>query len=242
MSGWKFIVEAKCSSRTNMERDLSLFSEVRRGRLEGFFRLYDWDEPAVTTGHHQKHFSLFDTSLTLPIIPRPTGGGAVLHEHDITFSLGVPETGAFSRGITESYVRVSKIFARVLQSTGLDVRMEGESSRFSPVCFARSAPVELVLQGRKIMGLALLRSEGYLLFQGVLPLHVDTSLAGRVFEPEQAGNSLGILDMMPDFRAEFFIECLVEAFASGMKIPLPLERHQYDTNRHHRDEGKIHTG
>ncbi len=242
MSDWQFIVEGKCPSRTNMERDLSLFNEVRCGRSQGFFRLYDWDEPAVTTGHHQKHFSLFDTSLTLPIIPRPTGGGAVLHEHDITFSLGVPETGAFSRGITESYVRVSTIFARTLQSTGLDVRMEGEASRFSHVCFARSAPVELVFQGRKIMGLALLRSEGYLLFQGVLPLHVDTSLAGRVFGPEQAGNSLGILDMVPDFRAGLVIERLVEAFASEMKIPLPLERHQYDTHRHHRDEGKIHAG
>ena len=240
MSGWQFIVEGKYPSRANMERDLSLFKEVRCGHAHGFFRLYDWDEPAVTIGHHQKHFSVFDTSLKIPIISRPTGGGAVLHEHDITFSLGVPETGAFSRGITESYIHVSKIFARALKKSGLDVRMEGEASRFSQVCFARSAPVELVFQCRKIMGLALLRSEGYLLFQGVLPLHVDTERAGMAFGPEQAGNSRGILDMMPEFRTELFMEHLVETFASEMEVPLPLERNQNDAYRHHCDEGKIH--
>jgi len=156
MSGWQFIVEGKCPSRLNMERDLSLFETVRRGHAPGFFRLYNWDEPAVTIGHHQKQFTLFDKRLKLPIISRPTGGGAVLHWNDLTYSLGVPETGPFSLGINESYIRISRLFCSALQKCGLDVRMEGETSRFSPVCFTRSAPVELVCSGRKIMGLALL--------------------------------------------------------------------------------------
>ena len=70
MSVWQFIVEGKCPSRLNMERDLSLFDTVRRGHAPGFFRLYDWDEPAVTIGQHQKQFSVFDRSLKLPIISR----------------------------------------------------------------------------------------------------------------------------------------------------------------------------
>jgi lipoate-protein ligase A len=240
MSGWQFIVEGRCPSRANMERDLSLFKTVRSGHAHGFFRLYDWDEPAVTLGHHQKQFSLFDKDLRLPIITRPTGGGAVLHEHDITYSLGVPETGPFCKGITESYIRVSRIFCSALQKCGLDVEMKGEPSRFSPVCFARSAPVELVCSGIKIMGLALLRSGGYLLFQGVIPLQVDTGLAAEVFGPKQAEKSLGILDMMPEFRMDLFTGHLVEAFASEMNVSLPLERNTYDADRHHCYEGKIH--
>ena len=240
MSGWRFIVEGKCPSLSNMERDLSLFNTVRTGNAPGIFRLYDWDEPAVTIGHHQKRFSLFDKGLKLPIISRPTGGGAVLHENDITYSLCVPETGPFSRGINESYIRVSKMFFSALKECGVDIRMEGEHSRFSRVCFARSAPVELVFQGRKIMGLALLRSEGHLLFQGVLPLHVDTRLAEMAFGPEQAENSRGILDMMPGFQMDLFIEYLVDAFASEMKVFLSLERNANDARSHYGYEGKIH--
>ena len=242
MSVWQFIVEGRYPSRSNMERDLSLFSTVRRGDAPGFLRLYDWDEPAITIGHHQKHFQLFDKGLELPIISRPTGGGAVLHQHDLTYSIGVGETGPFSGGITESYIRISRLFGSALKKCGLKVEMKGEAARFSQVCFARTAPVELVCSGSKIMGLALLRSEGHLLFQGVVPLHVDGGLAERAFGPGQAEHCRGIMDIMPEIRIDLFIGNLVDAFASEMQISLPLERNAYDAYSHHSYEGKIHPG
>lgn len=240
MSGWRFFTEGKCPSRSNMERDLKLFETVRCGQIGGIVRIYDWDEPAITVGHHQRHFSFFDKQLKLPVISRPTGGGAVLHENDITCCICAREIAPFSNGIIDSYTLVSRIFASSLEQCGMDVRLEGEHTRFSPVCFARSAPVEIVADGKKIMGLALLRSEGYILFQGVIPLRADKGLIEQAFGPEQAEKSCGILDIMPDFRMDLFVEYLVEAFACRMESSLSIERNEYDAQSHHGYQGKIH--
>ena len=240
MTGWQFLVEGKCPSRANMERDRNLVETLRSNQTGGIIRIYDWDEPAVTIGYHQRHFSFFDKELNLPVISRPTGGGAVLHDNDITFCICTEQAAPLSGSITESYTFVSLRFVSALTRCGMDVRIEGEHTRFSPVCFARSAPVEIVAAGSKIMGLALRRCEGYLLFQGVLPVRVDKGLVERVFGHEQAGRSCGIVDIMPGFRTEKFTECLIDAFAGGVKIPFSVQRNKDDAQRHQGYQGKIH--
>jgi len=242
MRWWRFIIEGKCPSRSNMGRDLQFLDHVIEGRSGGILRIYDWDEPAVTIGHHAGDFSLYDPSLDIPVIPRPTGGGAVLHKDDITFSLSVPERDIFSHGITRSYLRISQIFARALHNCGLQVNMEGSSQRFSRVCFDRSAPEELVFAGRKIMGLALLRSRGCLLFQGVLPLRVDRNLTESVFGPGAAQKSMGILEALPCFQTENFVESLLQVFASEMGFPLFPHCDGHDEDRNNTDEGKVYPG
>ncbi len=239
MNHWHLIAEGQCSSLSNMESDLRLFEAVQAGQADGIVRIYDWDEPAVTIGHHQNHFTTFDRHLTIPVIQRPTGGGAVLHDHDITFSISVPETGMFAHGITPAYTCISRVFARALRDCGLAVRMEGKDTRFSPVCFARSSPVELVIEGRKLMGIALLRSRGCLLLQGVVPLRVNRDLVGRTFGPEHAENSCGLLEIFPDFRHDAFIGHLILAFASELGITL-FQGHDNEAHGHHAEEGKVH--
>lgn len=240
MKGWKFFVEGKCPSRSNMDRDCELLELVRCGEMRGAVRIYDWDEPAVTVGHHQKNFTFFDRKLSLPVIPRPTGGGAVLHGDDITFCICTPHIAPFSPNINESYTFVSGIFASALKKCGLDVNLDGEKSLFSPVCFSRSTPVEIMSAGSKIMGLALLRTAGYLLFQGVLPLRVDKELTGRVFGPEQKKKARGISEIMPDFCTDQFVEYLAEGFSRLVKIPLSVERSKDDKQYHQGYQGKIY--
>ena len=242
MRWWQFIIDGKCPSRSNMDRDIQCLDHVIDGRAGGILRIYDWDEPAVTIGHHARAFSLYDPSLDIPVIPRPTGGGAVLHKDDITFSLSVPERGFFSHGITRSYLRISRIFARALHDCGMQVSMEGSSKRFSRVCFDRSAPEELVFAGRKIMGLALLRSRGCLLFQGVLPLRIDKGLMDSAFGPGAAQNSIGILDALPSFQTDWFFEYLSQAFAYEMGSSFFPHGDNHDEDCDNADKGKVHPG
>ena len=241
MIKWRFIIDGKCPSLSNMDKDLQYFDNVRSGRNEGILRIYDWDEPAVTLGHHQRKFSLFDNSSNIPVISRPTGGGAVLHFNDITFSLSVPETGCFSHGITDSYLRISRIFAMTLQKCGMQVQMKGKREQFSQVCFDRSSPEELVFAGRKILGLALLRCRGFLLFQGVLPVRIDKGLMETAFGPGRAENSIGIFDAFPGFQAKRFIEYLAEAFASEMAVSFLLEGNNHNADCNNAYEGKIYS-
>ena len=154
MTPWHLVLDGRCPPSETMERDLSLFSSVLHGAIPKALRIYNWDGPAITIGHHQKGFAPRDPNLSLPILRRPTGGGAVLHHDDLTFSISAREEGPFSGGITGACAHVSSIFARAFRACGLQAEMRGGSAAFSEVCFMRSSPVELCVGGEKALGLA----------------------------------------------------------------------------------------
>lgn len=238
MTEWHLVLDGRCPSKLNMARDIALFQALLENRNQGILRIYNWDEPAVTIGFHQKNFTLADPLLSLAVLKRPTGGGAVLHVDDITFSICTPETGRFSKDILTTCGIVSEIFARALKECGLDVRMEGDHTAFSDVCFMRSTPAELHLGASKILGLALLRSRGCILLQGVMPLRVDRELSLRVFGDKGDPQTTGILDHAPWFEVDEFVGCLTHAFSS--QIGFPLLECSHDDHEHHEGyEGKI---
>lgn len=236
MTPWHLVLDGRCPSSENMERDLSLFRSVLDGSLPRAFRIYNWDEPALTIGRHQKGFAPRDPGLSLPILRRPTGGGAVLHLDDLTFSISARENGPFPRGITGACGHVSSIFARALKACGIEAKTRGECAAFSEVCFMRSSPVELCVQGKKVLGLAMLRRKGHLLVQGVVPLRVDPGLCARVFggRPEASG----LCDRFPWLRPETLVGALLDAFSVEADL-VPHERGGDDRQEHQQDEGEI---
>ncbi len=224
-----------------MARDTALFRSLAEKRHNGILRIYNWSEPAVTVGHHQKNFTPSDPLLTLPVLRRPTGGGAVLHVDDITFCICTPSSGPFSGGILAACGTVSKIFERALRDCGLDVRMKGNHTAFSNVCFMRSTPVELHLGESKIMGLALLRRNGCILVQGVIPLRIDRKLSVRVFGERSDPRTRGIIDHAPGFDEGEFMRHLTDAFSSQIGVSL-LEGCDHDHEKDEGHEGKIDLG
>ncbi len=240
MISWKFQQDGRCRPQDTMAKDLDLFESVRTGSAAGVFRVYDWAEPAVTIGFHQKTFSFHDPSLSLPLLKRPTGGGAVLHNHDITFSMSLGSDGVLPSPIPECSQRISGVFAKAFQDCGLNVRLQGGRHEFAEVCFARPSPVELMLSGSKILGLALLRKGKYLLAQGVIPLHVDEDLSMRVFGDRLKENPKGILDLAPGFSVEAFTEILRSCFFSELGVFLSDGDEDYH-QCHDADDGKVKT-
>jgi lipoate-protein ligase A len=240
MIPWKFLKDGRCLPGDTMSRDLDLFEAVRAGSIAGAFRVYYWSEPAVTIGFHQKNFLFHDRSLALPVLKRPTGGGAVLHVHDLTFSMSLNPEGLFPSGIPECSERISGIFALAFRSCGVEVRMQGGGHTFAEVCFSRSSPAELVATGSKMLGLALLRKGKYLLVQGTIPLRIDARLSQRVFGDRLKGDLKGIFDLVPGFSVETLIESLRSAFLSEVGVLLP-DGDEEDYQGHDADGGKVET-
>lgn len=241
MTSWLFRNETQCQPDLSMERDLSLFEAVRSGTLPGALRIYNWSEPAVTIGYHQKSFAPFDRSLVLPVLRRPTGGGAVLHVDDITFSISAPISTALPSSIAECSGTISQVFAAALSRCGLEATLHGGTHEFSPVCFSRPSPVELVVGAAKVMGLALARKGGFMLAQGVIPLRVDRGLAERVFGPGYLAAARGILDMCPVFNLKSFLDALKESFSSRLGVLFQERPQGYGENRR-TDNGNIEPG
>jgi lipoate-protein ligase A len=227
MNTWQLLKEGRCQALHTMEKDLEIFEALRQGKIEGALRIYNWAEPALTCGFHQKHFAVHDTSLHIPVIRRPTGGGAVLHYDDITFSICSKADGALAGSIPACSKIISRVFKEALHGCGIETEIKGGNYAFSSICFALPTPAELVIGRNKIMGLALAKKGGFLLMQGVLPLRIDKELSIRVFGPRLKYPRKGILDYLPQFSNKLFFDNLCNGFISELGV-LFNESHQSD--------------
>jgi len=227
MSAWQLLHDGRCQPLHTMERDLELFEALRGGKINGALRFYNWSEPALTIGFHQKHFTVHDTSLDIPVIQRPTGGGAVLHYDDITFGICAKATGALAGSIPDCSEIISRVFKGALHGCGIETEIKGGNHAFSSICFARPAPAELMIGENKIMGLALAKKGGFLLIQGVIPLRIDHELSIRAFGNGLQHSCKGILDYLPGFSDKLFFDYLRNSFFSELGVLLN-ERHQSD--------------
>jgi lipoate-protein ligase A len=118
----------------------------------------------------------------IEVVVRPTGGRAVLHGDDLTYSVALPEETAAIYGITKLYTILSEALQAGFRQVGMEVELargnRGELRPSAQPCFASTARYELVVGGKKIVGSAQRRLRGGVLQQGSIPLRV-----GR-FRPE----------------------------------------------------------
>lgn len=119
------------------------------------------------------------------MVRRSTGGGAILHDHDLTYSLSVPETNRWSAANERLYFMMHQIAVELLAERGVESSLfEGDPAQFDReafLCFQRRSPGDLVLKGMKIGGSAQRRKKNALLQHGSLLLQKSdkaTELAG----------------------------------------------------------------
>ena len=138
------------------------------------FRLYEWCEPTLSLGYFQSVDVAARSSLsTLPMVRRLTGGGAILHHHEWTYSLALPAAHVLAREPYALYQHVHKRLIDVLAAHGFASEMAApiESEAEQPVlCFARRSADDVVCQGQKVIGSAQRRRRGAILQHGSLLL------------------------------------------------------------------------
>lgn len=144
-------------------------------------RFYAWMPPCVSLGRSQSAMELDLKACRvagIDCVRRPTGGRAILHRDELTYSICMPLHDPRSAGdILESYRRISDGLAEGLRSLGLVVecaRPGGERSS-SAACFDAPADHEITIGGRKMVGSAQFRARGALLQHGSLPLFGDVA-------------------------------------------------------------------
>ena len=146
----------------NMQFDADLAIRFDPSRDDAILRVYGWNPYAISIGAHQR-MENFDRTLIekegYDIVRRPTGGRAILHAHELTYSL-IMDGG--SRGVREVYRHISRGLLRGLQSMGVRAELSGMDDRLttpfadptSIPCFSSSAKCEIQFEGRKLVGSA----------------------------------------------------------------------------------------
>ncbi|SPD76348.1 Octanoyltransferase LipM [uncultured Desulfobacterium sp.] len=159
MKVWRSLDTGAMDGPLNMGIDQALLQLHVRGESPPTLRFYQWEPPAVSLGYFQKRQDidpLMCRSLGIDIVRRPTGGRAVLHQNDLTYSLIAGGTEGIPSTVTDAYRLVCKGLFAGFSLMGIEPEPGRESlkSPLPDVCFLRFGIGDIVHQGKKFVGSA----------------------------------------------------------------------------------------
>jgi lipoate-protein ligase A len=175
----RVLIDRPQSGARNMAVDEAIFEAVRTGAQPATLRLYAWMPACLSIGCGQRIRDVDRAALSArgwDVVRRMTGGRAVLHADELTYSLALP-AGHFlaEGGIIPSYRRISAALLAGLKALGVQAEakegVQGDGA--SPVCFDAASQYEITVAGRKLIGSAQRRRGGAVCQHGSLPLHGD---------------------------------------------------------------------
>lgn len=216
-----------------MALDEAVASCVGQGKSPPTLRLYGWERPSVSLGRFQKLIDLdedFCSSGKIPVVRRPTGGRAVLHDRELTYSFSIrTDHPPFSGGLLQSYRAIGAAFTVALRRMGIDVeprtrREKGAVLAGSPLCFLSSSYGEMLVGRRKLVGSAQKRWGDFLLQQGSIPYEIRTDMLRTVFglglSQALAGCMVGVSEILPDFDEVHLKRSVAKAFEDEFRVRL----------------------
>lgn len=145
-------------------------------------RLYEWEPACLSLGHAQPFADVDVDRLRArgwDVVRRVTGGRAILHTDELTYSvIGRADEAALSGSVLESYHKLAKALIIAVQELNLPVEMldraeSPASQNTNPVCFEVPSTSEIIVHGKKMIGSAQARRKEGVLQHGSLPLHGD---------------------------------------------------------------------
>jgi lipoate-protein ligase A len=183
-------------------------------------RFYTWRPDALSLGYFQRHDEVLAALARRglgpgswgAIVRRMTGGGAIHHVSELTFSIAAPADHPLYRGpIADSYARVHGWIAEALAARGARAAPRAAAAlasddAASPMCFHGSAPVDLAWGGRKGVGSAQRRTGGRVLHHGSIKLGTS---------PLE-----GAIATLAGVTAEDLADDVAAAFATGLGVAI----------------------
>ena len=177
----RIIDDPPCGAAFNMAADLYL---LERAAAEDavFLRFYRWAPPAISLGCMQDPGAILDHAARekagVSWIIRPTGGRAILHWNDLTYSIAFPaHRQEFGRTIHESYTVISRCLMTGLERAGIRCESHGSSAEYAATrrdiklpCFLSPNRNEIMVEGKKLIGSAQKRTGKAVLQHGSIPI------------------------------------------------------------------------
>ncbi len=183
MDPWRLIVTWGAAPGFNMGLDEAL---LEAAETQPTLRLYTWSPDTLSLGYFQRLADVRGHERAGALVRRITGGGAIHHVNELTFSLSAPQDHPLYRGpVAESYERVHAAVADALASAGVAAAPRGDARLASDdattgMCFHASTPLDLAWNGRKGVGSAQRRRHGRVLHHGSIKLggsELETGIA-----------------------------------------------------------------
>lgn len=175
---WRLLDSGAADGATNMAVDHALLDRAAASD-EAVLRIYGWSRPTLSLGMHERARISAEALAArgVDVVRRPTGGRALLHHREVTYSVTAPARGV---AIRDAYRAINAILLDALRRLGVqavEAAPRGRTARpDGAACFAEPNHGELVVQGRKLVGSAQRREDGALLQHGSILLADDQPL------------------------------------------------------------------
>src|SRR5687768_12166158 len=196
MTLWRLLLTPPARGAWNMALDEAILEHIGRGESTPAIRLYAWEPACLSLGHAQAFADVDVDRLQArgwEVVRRITGGRAILHTDELTYSVIAPTDEPRLAGtVLESYNRLAQALLLAVKKLELPVEMkEGKTdgnSTPNPVCFEVPSTYEITVDGKKLIGSAQARKKEGVLQHGSLPLTGDLTriCQALVFESESA--------------------------------------------------------
>ncbi len=182
MDTWRLLKTPPARGSWNMAVDEAILEGVGCGGSPPTLRLYAWKPPCLSLGYAQPFTDVDILRLQArgwELVRRPTGGRAVLHTDELTYSVIAPlDEPRMAGTVLETYHRLAQALVEALNQIGSQVVINENSTsshttRSNPVCFEVPSTYEITFGGKKLIGSAQARRKEGVLQHGSLPLTGD---------------------------------------------------------------------
>jgi len=183
-----------------MARDETLLTRVGAGTSAPTLRTYMWSPPTLSLGYFQKYgdYEALDSPAgELPVVRRQTGGGAILHDRELTYSIALPlDHPTVATGPNTLYEMAHDALIECLQSRGVRTHREGETDGFGAgrgpfFCFASRHRLDVLVGDDKLAGSSQRRTQNAVLQHGSIVFEIR-------YDQQPAATVRGATAMEPD--------------------------------------------
>lgn len=190
------------TGENNMQIDSDLLDFSIKNKVEEpFFRLYAWAPACVSLGRNQKDDFLdkkFLKEKHIDLVRRLTGGRALLHDKELTYSYVCSITSLQNgESVVNSYKEISQFLIDGFENLGINLEFGQKKphTKFD-YCMSVSTGADLSFGGKKLIGSAQFRKEGYILQHGSILFNYDKKLIEELFKEKVDDSSLTCLSQI----------------------------------------------
>lgn len=226
MNNWRFIDFNYYEAAHNMAFDEAIANTVIEGHVPPTLRLYGWKTKSVSIGAFQKMHNInveLCNQKNIPIVRRPTGGRAILHNIELTYSFSSPKLeGFFTDKLLDNYKALNTAFLQAFQALGIPAklsqrRLKRKELTQTPLCFASTSFSEITVKDKKVMGSAQKRFPNGFLQQGSIMLMPDRPLTQAIFK-QYEHSMAGLTEFLPAITIDILSLKVKEAFENTFNI------------------------
>ena len=232
---WKLIDTGANTAARNMAIDEDLLARTQAGDKTPVLRFYTWAPPAVSLGRFQKIGTAVNADsckrLGFDIVRRVTGGRAVLHHRELTYSIVArTDNPLFPPTVHGAYKVIAAGLLAGLRNLGIDAEMVSRGGRHAalvnknskdPACFSSPSWYEIVVDGKKIIGSAQRRLSNAFLQHGSILIDYDPALEAEVIPGGGAG--CGVTCIKKELGRDISLELVKDALRAGFSDALRVE-------------------